>query len=264
MLESYERSENAFLTLTYSDEAVPRMKNGEFTLSPVHLRNWLKRFRKAVAPLRLRFFAVGEYGEEGQRGLWNPHYHVAMFGYSNCRYGKSRYSRRRTTCCDVCDLVAETWGHGNTFVAELNQQTAQYIAGYVTKKMTARDDWRLEGRFPEFARMSLRPGIGAGMMDDVASTVMEHDLVEVDVPTGLRHGRKIWPLGRYLRRRLRERVGMEPAAPANEELRAEVQALRAAAWESSQSVSDVAKEVMRPQAIQLEERERFHRKRKIL
>lgn len=63
--------------------------------------------------------------------------------------------------------------------------------------------------------MSNRPGIGASAMWEVASELMRHGLdVELDdVPTGLRHGRRVMPLGKYLRRILRERIGRDPQAP---------------------------------------------------
>lgn len=81
--------------------------------------------------------------------------------------------------------------------------------------MTRSDDARLADRHPEFARMSLRPGIGASYMHDLASVVMEFDLADTegDVPSSLRHGKRLMPLGRYLRRKLRTYVGMEEKAP---------------------------------------------------
>lgn len=102
----------------------------------------------------------------------------------------------------------------------LEQLSAQYIAGYVTKKLTMRDDNRLVNadgtvRYPEFARMSLRPGIGASAMDEVASEFMRLglDLTQDDVPSSLRHGAKELPLGRYLQRQLRRRIGREVVSP---------------------------------------------------
>lgn len=80
--------------------------------------------------------------------------------------------------------------------------------------MTQADDERLDGRYPEFARMSLRPGIGAAAMDDLASAHLTYIPDAVDVVSALRHGRKLLPLGRYLKRRLRERVGRDAKAPA--------------------------------------------------
>lgn len=91
----------------------------------------------------------------------------------------------------------------------------QYVAGYVTKKMTSKDDPRLEGRHPEFARMSTRKGLGFSAMHEVASELMKLGLddTETDVPSALRHGSSIMPLGRYLRRELRSLVGDPKEAP---------------------------------------------------
>lgn len=100
-------------------------------------------------------------------------------------------------------------------VGTLTSRSAQYITGYVAKKMTRPDDVRLDGRYPEFARMSLRPGIGAGALHDVASAMMRWKLEDklVDVPVALRHGSSELPLGRYLRRLLRRYVGLDEKAP---------------------------------------------------
>lgn len=97
----------------------------------------------------------------------------------------------------------------------LEERSAQYIAGYVVKKMTRPDDPRLLGRLPEFARMSLKPGIGAGAIPDVASALMQYKLEASgrDVPNSLRHGSRLLPLGRYLMKRLRLECGLDEKAP---------------------------------------------------
>lgn len=81
--------------------------------------------------------------------------------------------------------------------------------------MTRNDDTRLEGRAPEFARMSLKPGIGADAMHDVASVLLylEEFSPSGDVPRHLTHGEKDFPLSRYLRRKLRTYVGKAEACP---------------------------------------------------
>lgn len=83
--------------------------------------------------------------------------------------------------------------------------------------MTHRDDSRLLGREPEFARMSLRPGIGHDFMHEVASTYLQYqtafEATQADVPSALRVGSRSQPLGRYLRRTLRKLVGKGPNAP---------------------------------------------------
>lgn len=81
--------------------------------------------------------------------------------------------------------------------------------------MTRTDDPRLEGRWPEFARMSRRPGIGQSAMHDIASTLMQFNLEksESDVPVTLAHGTSQQPLGRYLRQNLRRMMGKDEKAP---------------------------------------------------
>lgn len=110
--------------------------------------------------------------------------------------------------------MRDSWGCGHTMVAELNERTAAYIAGYVLKKIVA-TSVTTSNRVPEFARMSLKPGIGAGAVPDVASVVMQYKLEEKegDVPSGLRHGRGVMPLGRYLRNKLRLQCGLPEGAP---------------------------------------------------
>ncbi|UDN67845.1 replication initiator protein [robinz microvirus RP_145] len=227
ILEASQHASNAFATITYNPENMPPDRS----LDPGHLRNFLKRLRKNLAPQRLRYFAAGEYGERSQ----DPHYHLALFGTPSCKNGQTRLSRTDKPCCDICTLYTRTWGFGHVFLGELNDQSAAYTCGYVLKKITnKKGEENIAGRHPEFARMSNRPGLGAHVMDEVASTILENRLEDAleDVPSTLRHGKIIYPLGRYLRRRLRQRIGREPNAPQSilDKMEQEVLPLRQAAY----------------------------------
>lgn len=188
-LESLCHERSAFVTLTYAPEKIPQGGS----LEPRALQLFLKRLRfNSDAPLR--FFGVGEYGDQTER----PHYHLAL-------YGLSALDAR---------VVERSWRDGFAMVGDLTEQSAAYIAGYVTKKMTHASDPRLGGRHPEFARMSLRPGIGALAMATLASALNnQHGSRELrltgDVPYQLRLGRKSLPLARYLRQRLRKEMCLE-------------------------------------------------------
>lgn len=189
MLETMKHSECCFLTLTYDDDHLP--SGG--TLVPRDVQLFLKRLRKAVAPLVIRYFFVGEYGDKTQR----PHYHAAIFGIGT----------------GFTKLVEKAWGLGHCMLGDLNLHSAQYIAGYTVKKMTAKDDKRLNGRHPEFARMSLRPGIGALAVADIFKALQNEYGVKYlidtgDVPRSLKVGGKNMPLGRYIRRKIREKIGI--------------------------------------------------------
>lgn len=228
ILEASLRADNAFVTLTYDDEHLPPSQDVE----PEILQGFLKRLRKNTG-LKLRFYGVGEYGDETGR----PHYHLALFGYPSCLYGTTRH--RMSRCCPSCDGISNAWKFGRIEVGQLETASATYIAGYVTKKLTNRNDPWLEGREPEFSRMSLRPGIGADFCDEIASTLLEHGLDETleDVPTSLQHGRKKWPLGRYLRQRIRERIGRDKKAPLStiQKMEEELRPVREIAYASAPS-----------------------------
>ena len=98
---------------------------------------------------------------------------------------------------------------GDIEVGMLEPKSAAYLCGYLNKGLTRKDDQRLEGRHPEFTRMSNRPGIGREAMWEIASQLMMHD-IEDEIPTHLMHGTKKRPLGRYLRHQLADMAGYTP------------------------------------------------------
>lgn len=234
MLEASLHKDNAFLTLTYSDQTLPLTCENLPSLDPKDLSDWFKRFRRAIAPLKIRYFAVGEYGGETQR----PHYHAIIFGYPSCRYGRSRYSHREN-CCYYCDLVRDTWSKGQVDLGTVETASAQYVCGYITKKLTAYGDPKLHGRYPEFARMSRQNGgLGLAVMHEVASTLLQFDLEkEPDVPSSLRHGSRELPLGNYLTRKLRTLVGKDEKAPQStiDKIQEELHPMRETAFNNSRS-----------------------------
>lgn len=251
-------ADNTFATLTYDDASLPMLKpsinpttssgtTGSTlpTLIPEHLRDFLKRLRKIHAPNRLRFFAVGEYGEKNAR----PHYHLALFNFPNCLRGQTGLGKLKPSwkdCCSVCHTVGTTWGLGNIFLGTLEPHSAQYVAGYVTKKMTRRDHPWLNGREPEFSRMSNRPGIAADFMWDAASAHLQFNLEhrEADVPVSLRHGHKELPLGRYLRKKYRTYIGKDEKTPQPilDELAEKLRPLQEAAFNASKPFAQQLKE----------------------
>lgn len=216
MLENLSCEKSSFVSLTYSEETVPCIRGFtsiEMTLVPRDVQMWLKRLRKAVAPERLRFFAVGEYGTERER----PHYHVAVFGYEGCWYGDSRLSPDELCRCPSCVLLRGTWPKGFVHQGTIELKSMQYLCSYMLKGMYRRDDVRLRGREPEFRRMSLRPGIGAYAMSVVSEDVNRFGLVRNRVvPAALRIGGRILPIGKYLRGRLRQELGLGDVATVEE------------------------------------------------
>lgn len=200
MLEAGIYDHNAFVTLTYEQDRLE--------LDPVDLQNFMKALRKKIAPMKVRFYAVGEYGEKNDR----PHYHLALFGYPSC---KRKKTRGLACSCTACTTLRDSWRKGFILNGNLEIASARYVARYVVKKMNHRDDPRLHNRQPEFARMSLRPGVGHGILDNVAAVITRYNLLtpEGDVPVTLRHGSQEYPLGRYLRKQLRLKLGLNEKSP---------------------------------------------------
>lgn len=193
LLEGKCHGQSTVATLTYSNDFGPVSDS----LRPDQLQRWLKRLREAIKPRKLRFYLCGEYGEQYER----PHYHVILYGLD--------------PLIDA-EAIRQSWGLGHVHLDSLTYESAAYICRYVTKKLTSPDDPRLQGRHPEFARMSRRPGIAADLMGSLALQCADQHTAaaigrSMDVPTVLQHGKRRLPLGRYLRQRLRqELLGRSP------------------------------------------------------
>lgn len=190
-LESLCHQENCFVTLTYSPEHYP----SDGSLDPVTLQLFLKRLRGYLGERRVRFFAVGEYGSRNGRA----HYHLNLFGV--------RAHSDAIGCNPDGMLLRKAWSLGFVDAREFQPSKARYISGYIVKNMRRKDDYRLNGLHPEFARMSLRPPIGDPAMAVLAKSLGDI-LVDGDVPKSVLIDGKHVSLGRTMIRKLREYCGM--------------------------------------------------------
>lgn len=205
----------SFVTLTLRDDQLQFIISSRMpTLMPSDLRNWLKRFRKATNLPGLRYYAAGEYSPSER-----PHYHLIIWGYKGCHYGKSRYSDGRTIdCCSQCDLVRDTWGKGIIETQPAVVGHMGYVSGYVMKKMTSKHDTRLQGRYPEFSRQSNRQG-GIGNKPGIISQLAKISKERIDAGTSLdvvdhiKFDGKKQLLGRYIRQQIRKHLGGDGTAP---------------------------------------------------
>lgn len=165
-----------FLTLTYSDANLPR--NG--SLVKRHVQLWQKRVRRARPAEKVRFYSVGEYGKTTKRA----HYHSIVFGIDFP--DKRKLSEKEGHVLYRSDELDGLWGHGHCSLGSVTAESCAYVAGYVVDKINGKaadlhyqrldeetgEVVRIE---PEFAVMSLKPGIGAGWYEQFKGDLFPSD-----------------------------------------------------------------------------------------
>lgn len=163
--ESKCHEHNAFITLTYDENNFPM----HGSLNYRHFQLFAHRLRKKVGPFR--FFMCGEYGAELER----PHYHALLFGLDfhdkykcNSIFSSETVYRSPT--------LEKLWPFGFSTIGTVTYESARYCAAYITKKRTGigADEFykrvdpatgEIVDLTPEFAHMSLKPGIGAAWLE---------------------------------------------------------------------------------------------------
>lgn len=189
MHEAQLHENNCFITLTYNDENYPT--NGSLTKD--HFQKFLKRFRRAIAPAKIRYYMAGEYGTNFGR----PHFHACIFGYD---FHDKKLHQRTTSGSLIyrSQELEKLWTYGYSSVGDVTFESAAYVARYIMQKQTGRDvdpnhytycdiqTGELIKILPEYNNMSLKPGIGADWYKKYKNDVYPHDYVEL-------RGQKIKP-----------------------------------------------------------------------
>lgn len=180
--ESQLYQQNCFVTLTYDDQHVPV----SYGLELRELQLFFKRLRKKLGSHKIRFFASGEYGDQGLR----PHYHALIFNYDFP--DKKLKAIRRGNRVYESAILQSLWTNGtNNEIGNLTYQSAAYTARYCFKKVggdKADDHYSrvspIDGnvyRVPtEFCVMSRRPGLGTDWFHKFKSDVFPSDFLIVD------------------------------------------------------------------------------------
>lgn len=166
--------ESSFVTLSYDDKHLPLHRSLDFQ----DLEHFWKRLRHHVG--KLRYFAVGEYGEQTQR----PHYHACIFGHAFVEH--RQIIRDKPTLLWTSPLLAECWGKGHVAVGALNFQTAQYTASYTLKKLkTGQQYVRIDEETGELIRLvQPQPRMSRNIAREwwirYGNQVADHDLVIIN------------------------------------------------------------------------------------
>lgn len=200
-----------FITLTYDDDHLPyevvNPDTGEITIehgpnpSPIldkkEYQRFINRLRTALSrqerPSNLRYTGCGEYGEKNGR----PHYHFVCWGLPD----DPREIIYRSWSDDDGDLKCSPARIDIQRARDLTH-VAQYVVGYIQKKMTDWNGVRTDGRPPEFGTTSKSFGLQfAKLYADAMRTPSAQAFIsrEGDIPREIKFEGKKWPLDRYLR-----------------------------------------------------------------
>lgn len=179
MHEASEWDENCFVTLTYARDRLP----AHGSLDHRDFQLFMKRVRKHYGRRNVRFYMCGEYGPETGRA----HYHACLF---NVSFLEDRLPAGKSAAGHVfysSESLSRLWSHGIATVQDLTAETASYCARYIMKKAlgeTAKtayqivtEDGEVVQRRPEYAAMSLKPGIGARWFAKYGKEVYPSDFV---------------------------------------------------------------------------------------
>lgn len=144
--------DKVFLTLTYDDEHLP---DGN-TLVKRDVQLFLKRLRKAIEPLKIKYFCCGEYGSEEKSN--RPHYHLIIYGLSVNHPVFTEIKKIPSANITYVGL-GKIWDLGFVTVSPVTPKHCAYVAKYCLKKLGgAKGEEFYKGRQPEFALSSR--GIG--------------------------------------------------------------------------------------------------------
>lgn len=183
--EASLHKENSFITLTYAPEHLPE----DGSLDKRHFTLFMKKLRFKIAPIKVRYFMCGEYGEQ----LARPHFHICLFGYDFpdktlwkiTNTGERLYSS---------EALSKIWGKGFVTLGSVTHESAAYVARYVMKKITGKgknklnkaglshyetidDNGEIHHLEPEYTNMSRRPGLARGWFEKFGSDVYPSDQV---------------------------------------------------------------------------------------
>lgn len=190
MLEYADWPCSYFVTLTYDDDHLKNcrgdpLQDGEnASLYKKDFQDFMKRLRKYIEPVQIRFFMAGEYGTK----TFRPHYHAIIFNLPIT----DLHFYKRTENGDILynsPTLSRIWNNGHVVIGEVTWDTCAYTARYTAKKANNYEEfyerWNIN---PEFTLMSRRPGIGRNYYERNNYSLFTGDFIYIATPTG---GKKI-------------------------------------------------------------------------
>lgn len=150
------KDNNYFITLTYSNEHVPKNKNGLNTLKGEDITLWIKKLRKWLErhnEPKIKYICGSEYGSRTKR----PHYHICIF---NMKIHDLKETGEVNDMGDkyyTSEWLEKMWGKGRIMIGNVSYQSAGYVARYTFKKQSKIDYKELD---IEEEKLRMSKGIG--------------------------------------------------------------------------------------------------------
>lgn len=147
--EQRQAASSFFVTLTYDNEHIPISTSVDVATGVVAYHGavdvrdcqlFVKRLRKALSPVKLRFYLVSEYGPN----TFRPHYHM-------CAFLDEALSRD-----EFDSLVRDAWPSPNITVSSITPERIRYVTEYCLTRNSVPGYYRRN-----FRLVSRNPGIGA-------------------------------------------------------------------------------------------------------
>jgi hypothetical protein len=183
--EAQMHEENSFITLTYDENNLPENESLHYP----DVTRFLKRLRKALSKTpykgKIKYYRVGEYGDENSR----PHYHIILFGfdftykirYKGLENEKIHWRSNGDRKYYISSFLNALWDRGHAELGDVDYATCMYVAKYVTKKVTGKEKEAHYGdKEPEKAAMSKKEPIGHSWLKKFSSDVYNTDSVILD------------------------------------------------------------------------------------
>lgn len=151
-LELRNHKEACFVTLTYDEENLPPGAE----LRRKDIQDFLKRLRRSLEPLKIRYYGCAEYGEKGNR----PHFHLIIFGWkpSDMVYF---FTNEDGDPVYLSAFLEKKWNNGFISVANVNDRTIRYCSMYLQKVRQ-----NVDKKVKPFMIYSSRPALGYDGLTD--------------------------------------------------------------------------------------------------
>lgn len=163
--------DNWFITLTYSNEHVPKNELNINTLRSKDITLWLKKLRKWLErheEPQIKYICGNEYGSKTRR----PHYHICIF---NMNIHDLKETGEKNEIGDKyysSEWLEKMWGKGRILIGNVSYQSAGYVARYTFKKQAKIDYDEIK---IEHEKLRMSKGIGKKYFEQNYKEIYKND-----------------------------------------------------------------------------------------